>query len=382
MLVSEIMSKELSEVSPSDPVSCFISMMEKDNVHEAPVIEKGKLVGLVRFDSLLKRGITDPTKQRIANVMEQIPATLIPENTVEEAADVLWKSGLRALPVCEGKKVVGMLSVWDILETAERTKAFRQTKAGNVMSVAEVISKETDIGTARVIMRERGFSRLPVVDTDGKLAGIIDANDMLHAFRNPREKMTWYGMAAEMERITSLPVSNIMDDRPLSANPNDSLSDIVHELVEQKHAGITITENNVPVGVITVKDLLDVYASGMAQKGVYYQATGLEKVDEMVVETVHRMIGDTIQKVSTIVPVQFAVIHFKEHEFGGLRAKWSVRARFRTNRGTIMSRSWAWDPRDAAGKALDNIERELIKKRETARDRFRRNARQLKEAMR
>ncbi len=379
MLVSDVMSRELISVSPSDPVSLFISLMERKNIHEAPVIEKKKLVGMVRFDGLLKRGITDPTRQRISNVMEPVPAHLVPENTVEEAANLLWKSGLRSLPVCEGKKVAGTLSIWDILDTAAGTKQFRQTKAESVMSVAQVISRDAEIGAARVMMREHGFSRLPVVDSNGKLVGIIDVNDMLGAFKNPREKMTWYGMAAEMERITSLPVSNIMDDRPPTAKPKDSLSEIIEQLVKYRHSGITITENQVPIGVITVKDLLDVYASGTLLKGVYYQAIGLEGEDENVTETVHRMIGDTIGKVSVMVPVQFAVVHFKRHEFGGLRSKWSVRARFRTDRGTIMSRAWAWDPRDAAGKALDSIDRELIKKRETARDSFRRNYRRFKE---
>jgi len=379
MLVSEIMSKELLEVSPTDPVSVFISMMEKERVHDAPVIEKGKLVGLVRFDSLLKRGVTDPTKQKISNVMEPVPPTLTPKNTIEEATDLLWKSGLRALPVCEGKKIVGMLSVWDVIDVAAQTKAFRQTRAESIMSVAEVIPSHADIGAARVLMREHGFSRLPVIDNDGKMIGIVSVNDLLKAFKTPKEKMTWYGMAAEMERMTSLPVSNIMDDRPQTASSKDSLSDVTEKLVKRKESGLTITENGVPIGVITVKDLLDAYAAGMMQKGVYYQAIGLESEDEMVMETVHRMIGDAIRKVSSIVPVQFAVIHFKRHEAGGLRTKWSVRARFRTDRGTVMSKAWAWDPRDATGHAMDNLERELLKKRETVRDRSRENARKLKE---
>ncbi|MFH0830163.1 MAG: CBS domain-containing protein [Candidatus Aenigmatarchaeota archaeon] len=381
MLVSEIMSNEIDEVSPSDPVSIFISMMEKEHVHEAAVIENKKLVGMVRFDGLLKKGVTDPTKQKIGNVMEPVPATLIPENTVEEAVDLLWKSGMRSLPVCEGKKVIGTLSVWHILEVAAQTKPFRQTRAESVMSVAEVISKDADIGAARVRMREHGFSRLPVVDDSGKLVGIVAVNDLLKAFRTPREKMTWYGMAAEMERMTSLPVSNIMNDRPPTASKNDSLSDVVRRLVEMKSSGITITENGVPVGVITVKDLLDVYAAGMVLKGMYYQTIGLEGEDETVMETVHRMIGDSIQKISAIVPVQFAVIHFKRHDFGGMKVKWSVRARFRTARGTIMSKAWAWDSRDATGHAMDNIERELLKKRGTVRDKSRENARKLKEML-
>jgi CBS domain-containing protein len=75
-------------------------------------------------------------------------------------------------------------------------------------------------------MRERNISRLPVVDEGGKLVGILGTMDLIKAIKQPHEKMSWYGMAAEMERIVSLPVSNVMNDRPPTAKKTDSLTDV------------------------------------------------------------------------------------------------------------------------------------------------------------
>jgi len=380
MLVSEIMSREILSVKPSDSITDFISIMEKEHVHEAPVIDGKKLKGMVKFDTLVARGIADPSKQKISSIMESPPPILKPDQSIEEAAEILFKTGLRALPVIDGSTVAGIVAIWDVLDAAGSTKSFRQTTAGTVMSIAEVIGHDSDIGTARVIMRERGVSRLPVVNEDGKLIGILGTMDLIKAIKRPKEKMSWYGMAAEMERIVSLPVSNVMNDRPPTAKKTDSLTDIVRIMNNSKCSGVTITENNIPIGIVTIKDLLEVYVAGLAQKGVYYHAIGLEKEDEAVVDTVHRMIADTMQKIAYMVPMQFAMAHFKKHEAGGLKAKWSVRVRIMTDKGVFMSKAWAWDPRDAAGKALEHLERGLIKWKEEKTTAVKRNARKMKEA--
>jgi CBS domain-containing protein len=380
MMVSEIMSSEIFSVKPSDSITEFISIMEREHVHEVPVIDGKKLKGVVRFDTLVARGIADPSKQKINNIMESPPPALKPSQSVEEAAETLFKTGLRALPVMDDNEIVGIVAIWDVLDVAGSTKTFRQTVAGTIMSVAEVIGKDSDIGTARVIMRERNISRLPVVDKNGKLVGILGTMDLIKAIKQPHEKMTWYGMAAEMERIVSLPVSNIMNDQPPVGKKTDSLTDIVSTMNKFKCSGVTITEDGVPIGIVTIKDLLEVYVAGLAQKGVYYNAIGLEKEDELVAGTVHRMIADTVQKIAYMVPVQFAMVHFKKHEAGGLKTKWSVRVRVMTDKGVFISKAWAWDPRDAASSALDHLERGLIKWKEEKKTLLKKNSKRYKES--
>ncbi len=378
MQVSEIMSREIFSVGPDDSVTKFISLMEKEHIHEAPVIEEGKLLGMVNFDTVIKKGITDPSRQKINSLMQFKPPVIKIGQNVNEAAEILFNAGMRAAPVLDGKKVVGMVSAWDIAEMAAPTKTFRQTRVENVMSVAEVISQDSDIGTARVMMRERNISRLPVVNKDGKLVGILAVHDLLKAVKQPHEKMTWYGMAAEMERVVSLPVSNIMNDRPPTIRKSDTLGDAANAMVKYRCSGLTVTESGVPIGVITIKDLLEVYVAGLQASGIYYHAIGLEGEDEFIVDTVHRMIGDTLQKIASIVNIQFGFAHFKKHEIGGLRTKWSVRIRIMTDKGIFMSKAWAWDARDAIKNALAHLERMFLKWKEERKERFRKGAKLIK----
>ncbi len=368
------MSKRMISLSTKDPITKFISLIEKYHIRDALVIDNKKLKGSVRYTTLAKKGIVDPYSAKINSIMSFPPPTASPRDNIDEVADLLFTTGISMIPVIDKNKVIGTISIYDIIDTASRTKAFRQTPVETIMSIPKTITDDTDIGKARVIMREHAASRLPVVDKNGKLAGIITVYDMLKSVR-PRERISWFSMAAEMDRIMAAPVSTIMNTKPLTARKRDSLSEVSNIIMSNKTSGIVITENRMPVGIITVKDLLEFYVSGFQQKGIIYQIIGLTDEDEFLTDTVERMVRDTLQRLSEVYkPISFFV-HVKKYERGGSRRKYSVRVRLRTNKGMFISKSSKWDIRDAVGEALDRLELILFKKKSTIKDRIRRSLR-------
>jgi hypothetical protein len=74
-----------------------------------------------------------------------------------------------------------------------------------------------------------------------------------------------------------------------------------------------------------------------------------------------------LQKVSKIYDLQFFFLHVKRHDKEG-KVKYSIRTRLLTSKGTFVSKSFAWDLRTAVGDAMTNLERIIIKKKETKKD--------------
>ncbi len=364
MQVKEIMSKEIFGLQAGDAVTKFISLMEEHHIHEAPVFDGKNFLGLVRYDSVASRKITDPSKQKVSGLIDFKPAGLNPEQTVEAAAESLSKTGVRALPVIEGKNVVGILSIWDILGFAAGTKSFKQTSVEQIMVAPHTILKEDDLGKVRVLMREKNISRVPVVDDNGNFSGIVAVHDLLKAFRQPKERMGWFSMAAEMDKIYSLPVSTVMNTSPPTVSRKDSLAGAIEKMKKYKHSGLTVVENNFPVGIITIKDLLEFFVGSLKKKGVYYQISGMEDEELDIAETADRMVRDTLQKINTMVPVQYFFMHVKKHKVKLTKAKYSVRTRLMTDRGVFISGDWDWDLRTATDKALNNLEKQFMKSRE------------------
>ena len=297
MNVTDIMSKDIISVSPEDNVSKIISLIEKYCLREILVIEKKKLKGIIYSKEISKKGISDPTKAKVNSLMRFPPHVLRPDQDVNEAAKLIFKTGLRALPVVENDKIVGIVSMHDIIDSVSKTKDFRQTTAESVMSAPEIARSDIDIGKARVLMREKNISRIPVVDKNQKLTGVVTIFDLLRAIK-PRERMSFYSMSEEKETLMGIPLSTVMNDSPTTVERKTSLNEIVGMLKRYETDGVIVKENDFPVGVVTEKDLLEFYVSSLEQKGIFYQIIGLVDEDEFIVATADRMIRDTIEKLN------------------------------------------------------------------------------------
>lgn len=368
MKVESIMSKDLVYVSSEDTVSKIISLIEKHYFREILIIDSKKLKGIVYSKDIAKKGIADPSKAKASSLMNPSLPTLSPNDDIENAAKTIFKSGLRALPVLEGDKVVGLVSLHDIVDFASKTKDFKQTAAESIMSVPEMITDDTDIGYVRMLMREKNISRIPVVDKNKKLKGIVTIFDLLKAVK-PKERMGFWSMSGEKETSMGTPVSVVSNYQPMTVERDVSLAKIVDMLKKYQIDGVTIVEKQLPIGIVTEKDLLEFYVSTLEKKGIYYQIVGLADEDDFIVSTADRMIGDTLKKLSKMYNIQSFFLHVKRYDKTG-KVKYSIRTRLLTDKGTFVSKSYAWDLRTAVDEALDRLEKIVIKEREYKKDRI------------
>jgi len=114
-------------------------------------------------------------KQRIGDLMTRDVSFAWPHMTIREAALRMKERDIGCLPVCEGRRVIGMLTDRDltIRATAEGSDP-KVTKVADVMT-REVVSctAEDYLETAEQLMHDLQLRRLPVVDDDGELIGFL-----------------------------------------------------------------------------------------------------------------------------------------------------------------------------------------------------------------
>lgn len=369
MKVKEIMAENIISLSTGDEVSKLISLIEKYRFREVPIINRKILKGIVYAKDIASKGVRDPSNVKISSIMRYNTTNVSPDTDIKDAANLIFETGLRALPVVEDKKVIGIVSMHDIIVMASNTNQFKKTKIEEVMSIPETITSETDIGKARVFMRERNISRLPIVDDEKRLIGVVTIFDMLKSVKD-RERIDFFSMTSEKERVMGIPISTIMNTNPITISKNESLADVVNLIKKYKLDGTFVVEKNIPIGVITEKDLLEIYISGLKKSGIYYQIIGMKDEDDFTVSTVERMVNDTLTKLTKLFNPQFFFLHVKKYEERGGRTKYSIRTRFGTSRGIFITKSHAWDLRDAVDEALSRLERISIKDREKTRDKI------------
>jgi CBS-domain-containing membrane protein len=104
-----------------------------------------------------------------------------PEDTLARAAQLMWEKDLGCLPVCTpGRKVVAMLTDRDISMAAfVQWKHLAETSVESAMSRAiYTCSPDDELARAEDIMRKHQIRRLPVVDAEGTLVGLLSLGDV------------------------------------------------------------------------------------------------------------------------------------------------------------------------------------------------------------
>lgn len=111
--VRKLYSSYPAAVSPGDPISRAIGLMCEWRVGCVPVLESGKLVGiLTEVDVLFKpTDLRDP----VSKLMTPSPEVVEEDSTIACALNLMSVGGYRHLPVVRDKSLVGILSIKDVL---------------------------------------------------------------------------------------------------------------------------------------------------------------------------------------------------------------------------------------------------------------------------
>lgn len=128
MLVGDRMSKPVISVQPSLPVNETLNLMKKEHIRRAPVIQDGKLVGIVSDKDLLNASPSPATtlsvwemnyllsKITVKDVMTKKVLTVHEDTPIEEAARILADNKIGGMPVLRGDKVVGIITETDLFK--------------------------------------------------------------------------------------------------------------------------------------------------------------------------------------------------------------------------------------------------------------------------
>jgi CBS domain-containing protein len=116
----------------------------------------------------------------VADVMTRGVRSMSPQDTVVVAAQAMDELNVGVIPVCEGEKLVGMVTDRDIVVRGVAQEAdTKSMKLADVMSTNVRCAKEDeDVDDVLSQMAETQIRRMPVVDNQQRLVGIISLGDI------------------------------------------------------------------------------------------------------------------------------------------------------------------------------------------------------------
>lgn len=110
--------REIHSAKADQTVMEVVRMMVEQNIGAVPVLKDGELLGIFSERDLMKRVVAegrDARLTRVHDVMTADPVVVAPTTSLEHCMELMKSHGFRHLPVCDGKKLRGLISLRDIL---------------------------------------------------------------------------------------------------------------------------------------------------------------------------------------------------------------------------------------------------------------------------
>ena len=163
MIVKEVMSKNPVTIGPATKLRVLNELMKANDVRHVPVVKNGKMIGIVTEKDIRYAMIPEkiPGKKvpqgwnldhlKVQDIMIENTITIAQEAQVEEAARIIYGLKVHALPVMKNDKLVGIISVMDILgifiemmgmlKSSSRIDVLMKESQANFDKVSKIIHK-------------------------------------------------------------------------------------------------------------------------------------------------------------------------------------------------------------------------------------------------
>ncbi|WP_338469938.1 CBS domain-containing protein [Niallia sp. XMNu-256] len=130
-LVREMMTKDVESCSLLDNMFEVAVKMKELNVGAIPIVDEDKLVGMITDRDIAVRGVAEknPGSTKVEKIMSDKLITAKADMTTKEALQLMAEHQIRRLPVVDGEKLIGMVSLGDFA-IEERT----DEQAGRALS--------------------------------------------------------------------------------------------------------------------------------------------------------------------------------------------------------------------------------------------------------
>lgn len=118
------------------------------------------------------------------------------------------------------------------------------------------------------LMREKHFRRLPVVEKNGRLIGIVSERDLLYASPSPATSLSMWEVNYLLSKIK---VNRLMSTSVITTTPDATIEDAAHLMVENKIGGLPVVDpEKRSLGIITETDIFRTFVGmfGGGQPGL------------------------------------------------------------------------------------------------------------------
>lgn len=273
IFIEDIMVRDVACATLPGSRDEVLKILKNKHISGVPVLKDSKVVGIVTRTNLLQ----NPEEEQLALLMTRDPITISPGSDLQTASRLLLQHGIRRLPVVDDGKLVGLVTVADVVGTIADMNIDIPIKDYVEKEVVAIYS-DTPLPVVARIMELAGVKAVPVLDAALELIGIISDRDVIAASiiedsvemsdmsaGQDDDAWTWESMRDTMSiyysvsriKVPNLNGSDVMIREPITATYISSVSDCARKMKRNRIDQIPIINSNRKLqGLLRDHDLL------------------------------------------------------------------------------------------------------------------------------
>ncbi|MFC4542210.1 CBS domain-containing protein [Halosolutus amylolyticus] len=363
MNIADIATQDYIEVDVGTRMGKVRSTFENGNPKGIIVTDDGEYEGVISEREVLQSHVEDDAKvAALIKPSRNSPAPKVDrQEDVRETARVLIESNAKVAPVFEHGDLWGVITddailkaVLDNLDTLDVEDIYTDDPV--------TLQEDDGVGKAINHLREHGISRLPVLNENGYLTGVVTTHDIADFVIRENHSTTTGDRVGDSQRLLDVPVYDIMNSPVETTTLDTSVKAAVETMLEQDYAGLMVTpqdDDRIVIGVLTKTDVLRALTY-TEEDHMDVQITNISLLDTISRESIVESIQDVADKYQDM-QVMHAHVRFKEHQ-EKLRGTPLIycQIRLRTNKGQVAGTGEGYGAENSFRVALDKLERNVL----------------------
>lgn len=121
--IGKLMTEDVIVIDAHDQLRDIVSTFNNHGIRHAPVVQNGRLVGMLSWIDLKKLPVSDADgimtnngKIVASELMTREPVSVQTDDTLEDLAEIFTENEFHAVPVLEGSRIVGIVSTTDVIK--------------------------------------------------------------------------------------------------------------------------------------------------------------------------------------------------------------------------------------------------------------------------
>lgn len=380
ILASDIETENPLTVSNEKNLAQIKNRMENKDIRAIIVLNGDNFEGVIGYRDLIRHLQFNPEKTKISKVLHQ-PPEYNEEDSLIDLCDLRINSGRKLLVRTKGGKIQGAVGDNQFLETSKEVKEIANVSTGDLSSSDLLTAFEEDsLEQARHSMLDNNVSRLPVLDENGNMTGMIKSTDLLKAMI-PMDAQNSGGTSGsrsgddikmagggEKEHMSAIPVKELMDRTVTTADKNMRADDAAEMMIENNSGEIIFVDGNYPQSIVTVKDLIDHIEDLKASDTVLVQLVGVEvpeekaALHEKIKTQLRGSLGRKLEKPEELT------VHIKKAEKDGTKHRYEFNVKLYSEYGVTTVQAEGWELLDVMDETLEELNTVVGKKKDKRED--------------